>query len=137
MNFEIILVSFSVLLIAWALERLFAKIQSMERHIKGMRSRVNSMERRISKSPPASTSVQQRTTRTQPQTRPASTRPITPTPQQKPTKPTSSNTIVCAFCGTEFDVASDKCPNCNHVNIEKYRVKRVSKSAPSDDDLDI
>jgi len=56
-----------------------------------------------------------------------------PSPAIKPEKP---KTVVCAFCGTEFPADADKCPNCNHINIEKYRMKKKPQSS-SDDDMDI
>ncbi len=142
MDIQIIIVAFSVLIIAWALERLFAKMQSIERHIKGIRARLNRIERRSSqqaKTPEAA----YRQTRQQSQPRKS------PQPQQRPTSPhretrpqvssPSGKKVICSFCGAEFDFDLTKCPSCQHINIEKYRIRKAEESdlQSSDAEFDI
>jgi len=146
MDIQVIIVAFSVLTIAWALERLFAKIQSMERHIKGIRARLNRIERQSS-NPKQKTESTYRQTLQPNQTR-KSTQPqpqqqtITPQQQQSnsqhetgPRQQTSQQvnsrtgkTVICSFCGVEFDFDLTKCPSCHHINIEKYRIHKKDTS---------
>ncbi|MCD6595750.1 hypothetical protein J7L68_08780 [bacterium] len=138
MNIQIVLIAFSILIIAWALERMFTKIQSMERHVKGMRSRVNILEKRILASSKKST-PEYKPSKVR-QQKPRRTVSHTQSPKSATSfaaiKPDNPKTVVCAFCSTEYPADADKCPKCNHVNIEKYRIKKKPQSS-SDDDMDI
>ena len=141
MGIQIILISFSILILAWALKRMLAKIQSMERHIKGMRSRVNLLERRLTSTtkkftPEYKPSKPRQQTRSVTKNIGATEHTTKPMKTSRAVKPEKPKVVVCPFCGTKFPADADRCPNCNHINIEKYRVKRKSQSSP-DDDIDI
>ena len=134
MNIEVILIAVSVLLIAWALERIFTKVQSVDRHIRGLRRRVKAIEKRIMSSA-SSSSESPRVKRAPIGATPANPKK-TPTAAQLRTQP-KQKTIkqtVCAFCGTKYDAELQKCPKCNHINIEKYRIQKSSSNAPGTDD---
>ncbi|RKZ31612.1 hypothetical protein DRQ33_06925 [bacterium] len=128
MTIEIVIISLAILIIAWALEKVFARLQSMERHMHGMRSRVKNIERRLTheKEP---TKPQAYTPPTQTQRTTAFTsksKSVDSAIPPESANSSSANQSVCAFCGAEFDKGLDKCPKCHHINIEKYRVQKES-----------
>ncbi len=118
MDVEIILIALSILLIAWALERIFGKIQSVERHISGLRKRVKAIEQRVAKVSSQSQQAQRGTEKRRVIGAPAQTTQVKKSEKELPA------TTVCAFCGTEYDMSLNKCPKCHHINIEKYRLQR-------------
>ena len=128
MNIGVVLIALSVLIMAWALERIFTRIQTVERHIIGLRKRIKTIEKRVMKG---------KTSTAKPST---ATRTIGFAPQNtnpKPKQKSMPTETVCSFCGTKYSMELDKCPKCNHINIEKYRVRRNTSSKNADEDLDI
>lgn len=132
MNIGVVFIAFSVLIMAWALERIFTKMQTVERHLKGLRKRVKMIEQQVikrgsqnSKSSGARTTIGMSATQNA-------------TSFAKPKQKPSPGETVCTFCGTKYSMELDKCPKCNHINIEKYRLKkRTPQHKAEDDDFDI
>ena len=139
MDIQIILIGFVILVMAWALERIVAKTQNLEKHILGLRSRLNNLEKRLASASQSPASVAQSYYSA---TRPSKARKAAPSPSRpsptrtKPSPATSARTVVCPFCGAEYDISLDRCPKCHHINIEKYKVKKGG-SSPGSDDFDI
>ena len=132
MNIGVVLIAFSVLIMAWALERIFTKMQTMERHLKGLRKRVKMIEKRVVKGG----SQNDKPSRVKTAVGASSTQSATSF--SKPKQKAPAGETVCTFCGTKYSMELDKCPKCNHINIEKYRLKkRTPQHKAEDDDFDI
>jgi len=135
MNTEILFMGFAILVVAWALTRILSKTTSLERHVSGMRKRLNELEQRL-----VSNARLRGISNTAAQTikmqgaAPASSHDM-PTQAKSPSRAASGIDTTCAFCGEKFDIGLEKCPKCNHINIEKYRVRR--KSDKGADDFDV
>ncbi len=136
MDIQIILIAIVILIMAWALERIVAKTQNLEKHIAGLRTRLNNLEKRLTSAAvqPGQTVQNYYTATAKPS---VATRPAKASSRKKKKFSADSdsdkNTVVCPFCGTEFDINLDRCPNCHHINIEKYKIRRKDSSAESDD----
>jgi predicted Zn-ribbon and HTH transcriptional regulator len=104
MSLEIVLLAITILIMLWTLERIFAKLQSVERHVKGMRNRLNALEHRVVSNSRVQLNEQSANVY-----------------QASVQKPTSKTIImaVCGHCGTEFDANLDRCPKCKRENIDK------------------
>jgi len=138
MEIQTIILAFTLLLVSWALERVFARLQSVERHVGAMRKRLNAIEQRLLGVVKPSTSninIQRQQRPQKSQTAQNSQPPSRPSASEEPPTITeqlssSGEKVVCSFCGTQFDIGLDKCPKCSHINIEKYKVKRKMDNAP-------
>jgi len=126
MNIEIMLMAFAILIVSWALTRILSKTTSLERHVVGMRKRLNELEQRLVSSARLKAmhgaGTQQAKTAGMPQAVPERVPPQPKTSSQS----ASGISTICAFCGEKFDIGLEKCPKCNHINIEKYRIRRKS-----------
>ena len=132
MNIGVVLIAFSVLIMAWALERIFTKMQTVERHLKGLRKRVKMIEQRVVKRD----SQSGKSLRTKTAVGPSPAQSATSFSKPKPKAPAGET--VCTFCGTKYSMELDKCPKCNHINIDKYRLKKhTPQYNDADDDFDI
>lgn len=140
MGIEILILALAILMIAWALERILLRLMTIERHVIGMRKRLNDVEFRIV----SKTKYGKSRTITEQKREPVAPQKVqsisSVTDEFKPgplpeIEEISGDTYICAFCGTEYDVNFDKCPKCNHINIEKYRVHR--KDDITNEDFDI
>ena len=142
MDIQIILIAIVILVMAWALERIVAKTQNLEKHIAGIRTRINNLEKRLTAAsqtvsptnPSYYSRPQQPAQQPQRASSSAGRSSISRTHRRTSASASSKNAVVCPFCGTEFDAELDKCPKCHHINIEKYKIKSKSSSA---DDIDI
>lgn len=114
MEFQIVIIAICILLVSWALERILRKMQTLERHVQGFRTRINFLEQRIvgmSKSFAVDTI--------------STVSSSTEVPKTYIEGQTShGGKTECQFCGEIYDEDMDKCPKCNHINIEKYRLKK-------------
>ena len=138
MDIQIVLIAIVILIIAWALERIVAKIQNIEKHIAGIRTRINNLEKRLTATSqmvsPTNPGYYSRPQQPQRASSSAGRSSTSRTHRRISASASSKNTVVCPFCGTEFDAELDKCPKCHHINIEKYKIKSKSSST---DDIDI
>ena len=135
MDIQIILIAIVILVMAWALERIVAKTQNLEKHILGLRTRLNNLEKRITSASQSPSAVAQSYySSSRPRQTSKNVPPTTPKPRNSGVRATSGkNTVICPFCGTEYDADLDRCPKCHHINIEKYKVKKSAPPADTDD----
>lgn len=119
MDISLVIISVTILFLAWALERITSRIRGLEKHMKNFRSRLQTIEKSL-----PSQQYQQaqqgglfKTAVDESQ--------LTPQTQKTASK------IFCPFCKFEYDISLDRCPRCHHLNIEKIKAGRSGGGKPS------
>ncbi len=96
MDIQVIIIAFTILIVAWALVKILDKIKAIDEEISELRIKIIGLDRKFHKF--------------------LAMQNINLSPDEQ-----NENVVVhCPICGAEFDRKLDKCPKCGVLNLEKF-----------------